>query len=252
MNFSPCLDIFFKNLPFNKRIEAIANLGYKNFEFWTWWDKNMDEVAEVSQKFDVRPVAYCTKFISLVDKTKRPNYIEALAETIENTKKTGTKVIISQVGDELPDTLRETQVESLVDGLKESAKLLDGTDITLAIEPLNTYYDHKGYFLYSSEEAADILKAVDSPNVKMLFDVYHQQIMEGNLVNNIKKYIDYIAHFHIADVPGRHEIGSGEINYPNIFNAIKETRYNGCIGIEFFPLNTVHKEVLHDPLFLKN
>lgn len=152
----------------------------------------------------------------------------------------------------MPGTLRETQVQSLVEGLKESAKLLAGTDIILAIEPLNTYYDHQGYFLYSSEEAVEILKAVNSPNVKMLFDIYHQQIMEGNLVNNIKKYIHSIAHFHIADVPGRHEIGSGEINYPNVLNAIKETDYKGCVGIEFFPLNPDHKEVLDNPLFLDN
>lgn len=250
MDFSPCLDIFFEDLPFAKRIENIANLGYKNFEFWTWWDKNMDEVAEASERYGVHPVAYCTKFISLVDISKRAEYIDGLAGTIENVKKTGTKIIISQVGDELPDTLRETQVESLIDGLKESAKLLEGTDIILAIEPLNTYYDHQRYFLYSSEEAVEIIKAVDSPNVKMLFDIYHQQIMEGNLVNNIKKHIDNIAHFHIADVPGRHEIGSGEINYPNVFKAIRETEYKGCVGVEFFPLNTNHREVLDNPLFL--
>jgi hydroxypyruvate isomerase len=250
MNFSPCLDIFFQDLPFTQRLEAVSSLGYKQYEFWTWWDKNLQEIAEVSQRLDIHPVAYCTKFVSLVDKTCRDKYIDGLGETIENAKKTDTRVIISQVGDEVAGTSREDQIISMIEGLKASSKLLAGTQIILAVEPLNTFYDHKGYFLFSSAETVEVLKAVDSANVKMLFDIYHQQIMEGNLINNIKKYMDYIAHFHIADVPGRHEIGTGEINFANIIKVINESAYRGCVGIELFPLNPDHKEVLSDPLFI--
>ncbi len=250
MNFSPCLDIFFKNLPFTKRVEAVSSLGYKYYEFWTWWDKNLDEIVEVSQRLEIQPVAYCTRFISLVDKSCRDQYIDGLGETIEHVNKTRTRVIISQVGDEVLEASRDEQLGSLIDGLKASARLLEGTDIILAVEPLNTRYDHNGYFLSSSTETVEVLKAVNSPNVKMLYDIYHQQIMEGDLINSIRNHIDYIAHFHAADVPGRHELGSGEINFPNILKAIRQTTFRGCVGIELFPLNPDHEEVLSDPLFL--
>lgn len=249
MNFSPCLDIFFQNLPFTERVEAVSSLGFKQYEFWTWWDKNLDEIVEVSQRLDIQPVAYCTKFISLVDKTCREQYIDGLGETIENVNKTNTRVIISQVGDDVPGASRDEQLDSLIDGLKASARLLEETDIILAVEPLNTRYDHKGYFLYSSAETVEVLEAVNSANVKMLFDIYHQQIMEGDLINNIRNHIDYIAHFHMADVPGRHEIGTGEINFANVIKAIHESAFRGYMGIELFPLNPDHKEVLSDPLF---
>jgi hydroxypyruvate isomerase len=250
MNFSPCLDIFFKNLPFTKRLETVSSLGYKYYEFWTWWDKNLDEIVEVSQRLKIQPVAYCTRFISLVDKSCREQYIDGLGETIEHVNKTKTRVIISQVGDDVPEASRDEQLGNLIDGLKASARLLKGTDIILAVEPLNTRYDHNGYFLSSSTETVEVLKAVNSPNVKMLFDIYHQQIMEGDLINSIRNHIDYVAHFHAADVPGRHELGSGEINFPNVIKAIRQTAFRGCVGIELFPLNPDHKEVLRDPLFL--
>ena len=244
LKFSPCLDIFFKDLPFDERVKKIASIGYKHYEFWTWWNKNMEEVKEATEKHNMNLVAFCTRFISLVDASKRQAYLDGLGETIEVAKKTNTKVIISQVGNELEGVSRDEQKQSLVDGLKESAKLLMGTGKVLAIEPLNLLYDHAGYFLARSDEAAEILREVNSPDVKMLFDIYHQQITEGNLINNIKKYIDLIAHFHAADHPGRKEIGSGEINYTNIFNVIENLDFSGCIGIELFPANKNHEEVL--------
>lgn len=244
MKFSPCLDIFFDDRPFRERMKAIRALGYEQFEFWSWWDKDLDEIADLCQKLHLEVAAFCTRFVSLVDRPKRNEYLEGLAETVESARKTNTRIIISQVGDELPGIARHDQLNSLTEGLKEAAKMLDGSDIVLAIEPLNTYYDHQGYFLSSSSEAVGVLKQVASPNVKMLFDVYHQQIMEGNLMNNIRQYVDNIAHFHIADVPGRHEIGTGEINYPNVLAAIRQSGYDGYIGLEFFPEDRNHEEVL--------
>ena len=106
----------------------------------------------------------------------------------------------------------------------------------LVIEPLNTYVDHAGYYLWSSDEAFQIVGEVNSPNIKVLFDIYHQQIMEGNIIPRIRKNINSIGHFHAAGSPGRHELDSGEINYPNIFEAIGEAGYTGYIGLEYFPL----------------
>jgi hydroxypyruvate isomerase len=92
--------------------------------------------------------------------------------------------------------------------------------------------DHKGYFLTRTDQTMTILEAVNSPNVKMLFDIYHQQITEGNVIRNITKNIDRIGHFHVADNPGRKEPGTGELNYKNIFKAIATTNYKDFVALE--------------------
>lgn len=249
LNFSPCLEIFFNDLPFTERIRKTAEIGYKYYEFWSWWDKDINKLSEVTEELKIKCAGCCTKFISLVDPGKRNAYLDGLGETIEVSHKLGSRVIISQVGDELMGTNREIQLVSLMDGLRKAAKMLQDTDLVLVIEPLNTLYDHPGYFLTKSSEAYAIAKSVDSKNVKILFDIYHQQITEGNLINNIRNYFSEVAHFHIADHPGRHEIGTGEINYSNVLKNIEEAGYMGEIGIELFPLNTNHEEVLSNPLY---
>ena len=99
--------------------------------------------------------------------------------------------------------------------------------------------DHPGYYLSSSEEAFSIVKEVDSENIKVLFDIYHQQITEGDIIRSICKNIDLIGHFHAAGNPGRHELDSGELNYPNIFRQIQESGYTGFMGLEYFPVRPV-------------
>jgi len=108
-------------------------------------------------------------------------------------------------------------------------------DIILMLEPLNTLVDHPGYFLDSPQEAAQIVREVNSPSVKLLFDCYHMQIMNGNLISTIERNIDIIKHFHAAGVPGRHELFIGELNYPNIVKRIDEIGYKEYFGLEYFP-----------------
>jgi hydroxypyruvate isomerase len=119
--------------------------------------------------------------------------------------------------------------------LREAVPILEKNGITAVIEVLNTYVDHAGYFLYYIRDGVELVDRVGSPNVKILFDIYHTQIMEGNLINNIRAHIDRIGHFHVGDVPGRHEPGTGEINYRNVFKAIYELgdRYPGYVALEY-------------------
>ena len=156
-------------------------------------------------------------------------------------KELGCKFLISQVGDELEGVSREDQHNSIVDGLKVCAPMLEEEGITLVIEPLNTHVNHKGYYLYSSHEAFEIVDKVGSGNVKVLYDIYHQQIMEGNLISTIRNNIDKIGYFHAAGNPGRNELYYGEINYMEVLKAIRETGYNGYIGLEYFPKDDVKK-----------
>ena len=197
-------------------------------------------MLEASRKEGLEIAAFCTGFISLVEAEKREEYLESLKETIRTAKRLGCSRIISQTGAEISISRKE-QHRNLADGLRACAPCLEENGITLVVEPLNIRVDHAGYYLYSSDEAAEIMKEVGSPNVKMLFDIYHQQITEGDLIRRIKKYIPYIGHFHAAGNPGRHELYRSEINYKTIFEAIRETGYDGYVGLEYFPEDEVQK-----------
>ncbi len=105
----------------------------------------------------------------------------------------------------------------------------------MILEPLNILVDHPHQLIVHSADGADVLRAVGSPNVKMLFDIYHQQISEGNLTGNIRKYRDLIGYFQLADHPGRHEPTTGEINYPYVLRTIHDIGYSDPIGMEMSP-----------------
>ena len=235
IKLSVCIDAVYSGKNFIESMREVKALGYDAFEFWEWWNKDIEQIDAARKELNMQVAALCTKFISLVDPSVRDKYMEGLKETIPIAKKLGCKTIISQVGDELIGVSREKQHESLVCGLKEAAPLLEAEGLTLVIEPLNLTVDHAGYYLWESDEAGDIIAKVSSPNVLMLFDIYHQQIMEGDVVRRSIKHMKSIGHMHAAGTPGRHELDDGELNYTYIFKALKEAGYKGYVGLEYFP-----------------
>lgn len=239
MKLSVCVDAVYMGKPIEEAVRKVKEAGLDTIEFWTWEDKDV-ELLEKLHNEGIRIAAFCTGFISLVEEGEREKYIESLKKTIETAKRLGCSVLISQTGQELPIS-REKQHKSMVEGLKACVPYLEESGITLVVEPLNTRVDHAGYYLSSSDEAAEIMKEVGSPYVKMLFDIYHQQIMEGDLIRRIKEYIPYIGHFHAAGNPGRHELYQSEVDYEKVFAAIQETGYEGCVGLEYFPLDDPEK-----------
>ncbi len=234
MRISACLDALFPGVPTAKALRRAAAAGAKAVEFWGWWDKDTPEIAAASLESGVEIAAVCTRFESLVDGASRKAYLEGLRETVEAAKRLSCSVIISQAGQWVPGLSFEEQRKNLVDGLCQAALLLEGTGLTLAVEPLNTRVDHPGYFLSSSDTAAGILEEVGSPRVKMLFDIYHQQIMEGDVLARIRSYLPLICHIHTAGVPGRRELSSGELDYGNIFEAIDKMGYAGYAALELW------------------
>ncbi len=197
MQFSVCIDaVFGRNTDPASAIRKVREIGFDAYEFWSWWDKDIENMKKAQLEAGLTPAALCTKFISLTDPDRRKDYLE---------------------------------------GLKVCAPYLEEAGMTLVIEPLNIAVDHPDYYLSTSAEAAEILEETDKPSVKMLFDVYHQQITEGDLIRNIQRYIPLIGHFHAAGNPGRDTILKGEINYPAVLEAIWETAYQGFVGLEYFP-----------------
>lgn len=232
---SVCIDAVLEHKSVADALQIVADCGIPAFEFWCWWEKNIDELIAERDRLGLKIAACCTKFISLVDPSVRTSYLDGLRESIAAAQRLDCPTLISQVGDFIPGRSRAEQHQSLVDGLCEAAPMLESANITLVIEPLNEKVDHAGYYLVRSDEAFEVVEKVGSPNVQVVFDIYHQQISEGDLIINITKNIDKIGHFHAAGNPGRNEMTTGEINYPQIISAIQQTSYSGYFGLEYWP-----------------
>lgn len=171
-------------------------------------------------------------------------YLERVAECMAFGKAIGCAKAITCAGNVQPG-LSWSQMRSTIEkALGDAAALAERHHFTLLLEPLNTHVDHEGYCLTSSDMGADIVRAVNSPALKLLFDVYHMQIMEGNVIAHIRRNMDVIGHFHSAGVPGRGEPYQGELNYPGILQAIEEAGYDGSFGLEYFPALADHAKSL--------
>ncbi|MDO5540260.1 MAG: TIM barrel protein [Eubacteriales bacterium] len=234
MEYSICVDSVFDRKVDDQMLKELAEIN-KGIEFWTWWDRNIDVFVHASERYGIKVKALCTPFISLTDKLKREEFIEGLSRTIEVCKRLHCKTIISQVGNEL-EISRKEQHDSIVMGLRACREILEKNDIILTIEPLNTVVDHKEYYLYNSVEGFEIIKEAASPNIKLLYDIYHMQIMEGNILDHMKENLSLIGHIHIAGVPGRHEILENELDYQFILKELEKSGYQGTVGLEYFPL----------------
>jgi hydroxypyruvate isomerase len=234
---SVCIDAVLGKSSIDEALSIVSAAGIPAFEFWGWWDKDLETIHAAKERHNLEISACCTKFISLVDPNTRNDYLKGLEESIAIAKDLGCPTLISQVGDAIPGVDRQTQHHCLVEGLREATALLKDSEVTLVIEPLNELVDHAGYYLIRSDEAFEIIDEVNNDTIKVVFDIYHQQISEGHLIHNLSSSIDRIAHFHAAGNPGRHELTRGEIHYPSIFEAIQKTDYNGYVGLEYWPVD---------------
>jgi len=232
----PCvvLPCFFKNTDFCDAVRSISSIGYDAAELWGWGGIDVDSAKAALSETGVELLSMCTTEFRLNDPSYRDAFLDGLTKSCEFAALLGVKKLITQVGNDTGIS-REHQHKSIVDGLCAASPILAKYGITLMIEPLNTKFDHRGYFLSSSKEAFDIVREVGSPYVKVIYDIYHQQITEGNIIPTIKENLPYIAHLHCAGHPGRHEPWLGESSYPVIIDALDKAGYNGAMGLEYFP-----------------
>jgi len=228
----PC---FFKNIPFEDAIRRIKELGFDAAETYNWKSMDLDAVKKALDETGVELISMCTTEFRLTDPAYRQAWLDGLKESCEAANKLGVKKLITQVGQDT-GAPREEQHAAIVETLKLAKPILEAAQVTIMLEPLNTYVNHPGYYLWSAVEGFEIVREVDSPYVKIIYDIYHQQVMEGNIIPNVTKNLDCIAHLHSAGHPGRHELQYGENDYKVIFKAIDEAGYTGACGLEYGPL----------------
>ena len=234
--YSLCIEAVLDGVvDFYDRIKVAKDLGYDAVEFWDPIDKDIAKIARISAQEKI-PVSICcvkNAWNDLYRMSEEPaRVLQNVAESAKIAKDLGSKSLIGLSGDVKGHAYDEKIV--LIENLKRCADVLEKEGVTLNLEALNSIRDHKGYYLDSSFVGFDIMKAVNSPNVRLLFDCYHMQIMEGNLVQNITNNITHIGHFHSAGVPGRNELMGGETNYEKVIKTIDSLGYDRYFGLEFW------------------
>ena len=166
------------------------------------------------------------------DPEHRAAFLDEIRSSVEVAQRVNATWMTVVPGHVHPRLSMDYQTANIIDTLREAAAILEPHDLVMVLEPLNTLTDHPGMFLTESPQAYAICRAVNSPACKILFDCYHQQITEGNLIPNIDAAWGEIAYFQVGDNPGRNEPTTGEVNYRNVFQHIHEKGFNGIVGME--------------------
>lgn len=234
-SLSVCVEMVYDDEPFHERISRAAAVGADAVEFWDWRSKDLERIEAAASDAGI-PIVGCVAGGTLTDPDGIDEAVETIRESIETAEALEIPTLIATTGPDQDGLDRTTQHEAIVTALSRVAGDAESAGVTIVLEPLNTAVDHPEYYLETAAEGFEIVDAVDSPNVQLLYDVYHQQVTEGNVIQTITENIDRIGHFHVADVPGRHEPGTGELNYETIIEAIDATEYDGYVGCEFSPV----------------
>jgi len=236
VKLSVCIEMFWRDLPYEERIARVAALGYPAFEFWGWKNKDLGAIKAAKDKANLPLAALCIEpNFSLIRRNAQAELVQGMKETAFVARDLGCKTIIATVGNVYDDETYEITRRRVVRNAAAVVKVAEDHGLTIVLEPLNTLVDHHGYWLTRMAQAVDIVEEIGSPAAKILDDLYHQQIMEGNLINNLSAYISHIGHFHTAGNPGRHELLGGEQDFRAIFKAIDATGYAGYVGLEYSP-----------------
>ena len=249
MKYSLCLDLLYleitpKGPVFADTDKLLAGMelakkaGFDCVEFWDWADKDVQRLLAKKKELGLKVTAICAKDRgTLADPSTHERALEGLAQTIEVAKAFDCQTIIV-TADTMPGFDREESYKNIVEGFKQQAELARKEDVTLVLEPI--WSPFPGFFK-DSKEPFEVIKEVGSSHFKLLYDIFHYQLMEGNIANVLKNNLDSIGHIHIASAPARTEITDGEINYSYVLKQIRELGYEGYVTLEYMP--TMDKEM---------
>jgi len=245
-NLSVMLWTVFTDLPFEQRLAKIAEAGYNQVELVgeynskKWTPADFANANAAARRFNIRFDATAGLANGITNPATRDAFLAELRQALVPMETLNCPAMIVLSGNVVPGMSRETQHEACVETLKQAARMIegrtiDGQPVRLLLECIHLEESPK-YFLTSAAEAAEVVRAVNHPQVQFLYDIYHEQMSFGNLIEKLEKNIDIIGLVHVADVPGRHEPGSGEINYGSIFRRLAELNYKHTIAMEFMPI----------------
>jgi len=269
---SVCIETIFPyTVPYEEQIRTCAKLGFSAYEFWYYdmmrdgkggWiekpdAKDLDVVYRLNQELGMKLVTFTLNSPhfdhggTLIDDRGTEMMFRELDRLIPIAQKLGVLQLITYVGNEVPGEKRSALLQKVITSLRKMDRILEGTGVILTVEPLS-HPKYKGCLLATAKETGDMLREVGGKNVKMLYDVFHVQIMTGNILASLQEYIEYIGHIHVSGVPGQHEPVGGELNLPLILSKLAEMGYEGYFGLEYYPLKEVVPSLKETIAYLKD
>ena len=237
MKTSCCIDMMFPELSFAERIVAVKNSHLDAIEFWKWTNKDIDGIAKLISENDLAVSIFLIDSADeklsydltrgILNAGRAGEFVSALRESIPAYKKLGARAMIALIGEHSP-----YNKENVKKCLMAAIPVLEENDVNLVVEPLNSF-DRVGYSMPYATPVFELLREINNPHIKMLYDIYHQNMMGDFDIEEVEENIDFIGHFHVADCPGRHEPYTGNVDYVSIINRINKMPYDGYIGLEY-------------------
>lgn len=250
LRFDINLSMTLTDVPMLDRFQRAADLGFTAVEFFWPADGDLDALVAAKQAAGVEVALFNMNagdmaagergFLS--HPARRDWWRDALLAAVELAERLDCHRIHTVAGMRLPDLDRAEQVACAVDNLTWALPHLARAGVVATVESLNVY-DAPGFLLNRMDDMLEVCRAVDSPQVRCQYDLYHMQRMEGNLIPTIRRHIGWIGHVQIADAPDRHQPGTGEINFRNALAALQATGYTGFIGLEYVPRGTLEESL---------
>jgi hydroxypyruvate isomerase len=242
LRYSANLSMLYKEVEFLDRFAKAAAAGFAAVEFLSPYEAGAEEVKARVDDLGLTVALFnlhagdadAGDFGTLGDPTKRGFFRWSFGEAMEAADKLGCVRLHALFGMRVPGVEPAAQIDCALGNLAWAAPQAADAGVTLLVEALNPI-DWPDFFLHTTADSLHIVTQADHLNVRLQYDVYHAQMMGGNLINSIRNNLDLIGHIQIADVPGRHEPGTGEINYPNIFAVLEQLGYRGYVGLEYHP-----------------
>lgn len=240
--FAANLSMLFTDAPLLERFARARAAGFRAVEVQFLGDTPVARVRETLDRLELELVllnfdagdfkAGDRGFLN--DPARADRLQRALDEGLETARRLGVRRMNAMAGNLLPGVPESVQRETIAESLRRAARAAAAVGVTILVEALNRF-DHPRYALTTSAATLEIIRKVDRPNVKFQYDTFHMQRMEGDLTETVTKNLEWIGHIQVADVPGRHEPGTGEINFPFFFRAVAGAGYRGFVGLEYVP-----------------
>ncbi len=231
---------------FEEKLGMAAEAGIRSVglvtEHRSWSDRDVDKHTELAHShgvaFDtvVGNYDWLHRPVTMVNPAHQNAFLNDVKESIDWAKRLNVPQIIVLAGNVQPNIAPEVQHASMVEVGKRAADLAAAANVTLMLEPLNPKIDHADYFLLNCREGLRVVKTIDSPHFRLLFDVYHEYVQEGEVFDRIEECLPFTTMFHVADAPGRHDPGTGEMPWDSIYSAIANSGYSGYIAMEYLPV----------------
>jgi hydroxypyruvate isomerase len=248
MDYVGYMDFWFTDRPLVERVAEFAKLGVPRLNVWCWRSIPIDDIAAECQRLGlILNDTFDEAAGSLVDAADHPYCLDAWAQSLEMAQRIGIPTLYLFSDQVEPDGwtkrlsrdyTQEEKYANLLEGVAKVMELVEKTEISVWFEALNTIHIHGGVTVSTHALAADIVRRINHPQLKMSFDCFHQQLTAGNLIAGLEEYAGLYPAVHIGDVPTRQEPGTGEINFPNIASKLDELGFDGLIGLEFEPSTT--------------